>query len=392
MRSIDWGCSTRMLFGKDAEKDVGERIKKYARKALIVYGGGSIKKIGLYDSIVASLKKSGVDFMELSGVKANPTLEKIYEGIRLCRENDIGFILAVGGGSPIDTAKAIALGVPYEGDVWDFFGKRVEGMVPEKALPLAAVLTIPGTGSECSPNAVVTNDTTKDKIGINSDLLRPVFSVMNPEWCTSIPKSQVSNGVYDAMSHTMDRYFTNSLHTEVIDGISESIIRVLMKNGLLAYKDQSDIDAWAELLIASDLAHCGVTGIGRERDWACHKIEEAVSGLYDIPHGAGLSIITPAWMKYVYRKHIPMFVQFAVNVMGIKGSYREQERLALEGIEALEEFSKKMGLPTRFCEVGITDKDFVWMAKRCAELQGGRVGALEKLTWEDIVEIYKIAM
>lgn len=388
MLNYEYQNTTKLIFGKETQKVVGEHVKEFAERVLLVYGGGSIKRNGLYDDVVASLEKAGVSVVEFSGVEPNPKLTKVHEGIELCRKEKISFVLAVGGGSAIDTAKAIAVGVPYDGDVWDFF----IGEKPKAALPVGTIVTTPATGSESSRNSVITNEKTGQKIGLCNSLLRPVFSILNPEMCATIPPVHIANAVSDMMSHIMERYFTNTIHTEVIDGICESILRTIMKEGLYIQNHPGDYNSLCELVEAGNLAHNGLLSLGRETDWANHGMEEVISGIYDCAHGAGLSVITIAWMKYVYKKHIPMFVQFAVNVMGVSGSFREQERLALEGILALEDFYKKMGLPVRMNEINVDDSKFELMAKQCTEENGGTLGKLEKLTWQDVVNIYKLAM
>lgn len=237
---------TNIIFGKGTRIEIGKRLKEYTNNVLFIYGGGSIKRTGLYDEITDSLKDNGIEFTELGGIKSNPTLEKVNDAITLIRDNKIDFVLGVGGGSVLDTAKAAALGALYEGDVWDFFCGKAK---IERALPVATILTIPGTGSETSPNVVISNVDTKEKIGIYDTVLRPVFSIMDPELCVTIPKSQVSNGVYDMLSRTMERYFTNTIHTDIIDGVSEGVMRGIIKNGLIAYEDPTDENAWAELMV-----------------------------------------------------------------------------------------------------------------------------------------------
>lgn len=221
--------------------------------------------------------------------------------------------------------------------------------------------------------------------------MRPRFSILDPQLCVTIPKSQVASPVFDMLSHTMERYFTNTLHTDIIDGVAEGVMRGIIKNGLIAYRDPTNADAWAELMIGADYSHNGMTGFGRETDWSNHGMEEVISGIYDCPHGAGLAVTTLDWMKYVYKRHIPMFVQFAINVMGCRGSFREPERLAYDGIMALEDFAEKMGLPTTMKELGVDDSQFELMAKRAVGYKGGTLGSLEKLAWQDVVNIYRIA-
>ena len=401
MINYEVSMPTKIIYGEGRHKEIGKWLVKYGfSKVLLVYGGGSIKNIGLYDTVIGQMKENGIEWMELSGIKSNPTLEPVYEGIRICRENGIGHILAVGGGSAIDTAKAIALGVPYDGDVWNFFGRFVyeyasEGKNLPGALPTANILTIPGTGSESGANTVISNAQTQEKIGIFDDCLRPVFTIMDPTLCVTIPKNQIASPVYDMLSHTMERYFESpeNKHTDVVDGIAEGLMRGVIKNGLAVYKDPGDVAAWGELMLAADFSHNGVTGFGKDSDWTNHGTEEVISGIYNIPHGAGLSIVTPAWMKYVYKKHPEQFAQFAQNVMGIQGSFREPERLAMEGIQALENFSRQLGLPTRLSEFDIDDSQFEFMAQRACDYKPSHtLGAVEKLSWEDVVEIYKLAL
>ena len=376
---------TRLIFGRDTEKQIGELVKPYAEKVLLVYGGGSIKRNGLYDTVAASLKEAGIQWVELAGIKPNPRLDKVHEGVKLCKENKIGFILAVGGGSVIDTAKSIAAGALYDGDAWDFY----TGNEITDALPVATILTIPASGSESSVNAVITNEETQQKFGIGSELLRPVFSILNPAFCMSLSREQLAPGVFDIMSHTLERYFTPNDHTDLTDELCEGLLRATMRNGLKLMRDTGDYDAWAEIMQAGNLSHNGQMGMGRAQDWANHPMEHELSALYDVPHGAGLAVTTIAWMKYVYKKHLPMFVQFAVNVMGVKGALRQQEEIAWEGILALEDFCKKMNLPTRMSELGIDDKNFELMAKKC--VGDGTLGGLESLNAQDIVAIYKLA-
>ena len=388
MIACDNAFPTKIIFGKGARREIGTRLKEYSGNVLFIYGGGSIKRTGLYEEIAAALDDNGIVYHELGGVRSNPTLDKVNEAIGIIRENGIDFILGVGGGSVLDTAKAAALGALYEGDVWDFFCGKAQ---IEKAMPVATILTIPGTGSETSPNVVISNADTQEKIGIFNTVLRPRFSILDPELCVTIPRSQVSNGVYDMLSHTMERYFTNTIHTDIIDGVAEGVMRGIIKNGLIAYENPTDENAWAELMIGSDYSHNGMTGFGRECDWSNHGMEEVISGIYDCPHGAGLAVTTLAWMKYVYKRHIPMFVQFAVNVMGCSGSFREPEKLARSGIRALEDFTRKMGLPTTMKELGVDDSQFEFMARRAVGYKGGTLGTLEKLSWQDVVSIYRIA-
>lgn len=391
MLNFDYQNKTRIIFGKDTHKNIGELVKPYAKKVLFHFGGQSIKNTGVYDEVVKSLKENNVEYVELGGVKPNPRVSLVREGIEICRKENVDFILAVGGGSVIDSAKAIAIGIDYEGDVWDFFEK---GITIEKALPIATILTIPAAGSESSTGTVVTNEERELKLSCGAPILRPVLSVINPKLYFTLPKNQVANGVSDMMSHIMERYFTNTTNTELIDGLCESTLKTIMRNGLILNKDNKNYDAWAEIALAGNIAHNGLLGLGREDDWASHDIEHELSAIYDVAHGAGLSVITPAWMKYVYKENIDMFVQFAMNVMGVEGNLRNRENIVLEGINRLEEFYKKMELPTTLEELGISDDSLEIMAKKATNYVTRNeipLGSFKKLKWEDVLEIYKLA-
>ncbi len=391
MLNFDYENRTRIVFGKDGQHRVGELIKPYANKILFHYGGDSIKKSGLYDAVVSSLRSAGVDFVELGGVKPNPRLSLVKEGIGICRENQIGFILAAGGGSVIDSAKAIALGVPYDGDVWDYFLYKRPA---DKVLDIATILTLPATGSESSDSAVVSDEESQLKMGYHSDKVRPIFSIMNPELYYTLPKNQVSNGICDMMSHILERYFTTTVKSDVTDGLCESTLKAIMKNAMILNKNSKDYDAWAEVSFAGTIAHNGLLGLGRSQDWACHKMEHELSALYDVAHGAGLAVMTPSWMRYVYKTDINMFLQFAVNVMGVDASLRDPEAVVNEGIDRLERFFISLGLPVTLEELGIDESNFELMAKKATRYSEGSeapIGGFQKLYWKDIVEIYKMA-
>jgi alcohol dehydrogenase YqhD (iron-dependent ADH family) len=390
MLNFDFYAPARILFGKDEEKRIGDLLKPYSKKALLHYGGGSIKKSGLYGTVTASLKQSGVDFVELGGVKPNPRLSLVRTGIELCKKEKVDLILAVGGGSVIDSAKAIAMGVYYNSDIWEVYE---EHKVIEKALPVATVLTIPAAGSESSGDTVITNEEKQLKIGYGSARLRPLLSVMNPELFFTLPKEQLAYGVADMMSHVFERYFTNTTHTDLTDGLCEATLKTLMKNALLAYKNTRDYDAWSELGFAGTVAHNGLVGMGRAQDWACHGMEHELSAIYDVAHGAGLAVLTPGWMQYVYKDNMNMFVQFAVNVMGVEGSYRDPDALIQEGIARLRDFFGKLGLSVTLSGLGIGEDRLEEMAKKSTGEAFGReqsIGGLKKLYWRDVLEIYNL--
>jgi alcohol dehydrogenase YqhD (iron-dependent ADH family) len=391
MLNFDYQNKTRIVFGRDTHKKVGELLKPLAKKVLLHYGSGSIKKNGVYDAVVASLKENGVGWVELGGVVPNPRLSLVHEGVALCRKEKVDFILAVGGGSVIDSAKAIALGVFYDGDVWDFYEGKAQ---PKAALPVATVLTIPAAGSESSEGSVVTNEAKQMKLGYGNSMIAPVFSVTNPELYFTLPANQVANGVADMMSHIFERYFTNTLHTDLIDGLCESTLRTIMKNALIVAKDPRNYDAWCEVSFGGTVAHNGLLGQGRQNDWACHGMEHELSAIYDVAHGAGLAVLTPNWMKYVYKDNVPMFVQFAVIVMGVQGSFRDPDAIVLEGIGRLAEFFRKMGLPGTLAELGIEESKFELMARKATGIAYGAerpLGGLKKLGWQDVLAIYNLA-
>ncbi len=391
MINFDFYSPARIVFGRDTQGQIGALLAPHARKVLLHYGGGSIKRSGLLDTVIASLKGNGIEYVELGGVVPNPRLSLAHEGIKLCREEDVDLILAVGGGSAIDSAKAIAMGVYYDGDVWDLYE---EGKPIEKALPVATILTIPAAGSEASGDTVITNEDKQLKYGYGSPKLRPLLSIMNPELFFTLPKNQIANGVADMMSHVFERYFTNTTNTDLTDGLCETVLRTIMKNAPLVLHNPQNYEAWCEVGFGGTVAHNGLLGMGRVQDWACHGMEHELSAIYDVAHGAGLAVLTPAWMQYVYRDNVNMFVQFAVNVMGVKGSYRDPDALIQEGIARLREFFRKMGLPGTLKELGIDETKLELMAKKATGAAFGEeepIGGLKKLYWQDVLEIYKLA-
>ncbi len=385
MENFIYQNQTKIIFGKDTENQIGEEIKNYSKKILLHYGKSSIKKSGLYDRVIESLKNSRVEYIELSGVVPNPRLSLVREGIKLCRENNIDFILAVGGGSVIDSAKAIALGVCYEGDVWDFFSKQIQ---IEKALPVGVILTIPAAGSESSRATVITNEEEGRKIGIGNEILRPKFSILNPTLTITLPDFQTACGVVDMMTHVMERYFTNTKNVDFIDELSEATLRSIIKNCRKVLKEPNNYEYRAEIMWAGAVAHNGFLGTGREEDWASHEIEHELSAFYDVAHGAGLAVIFPVWMKYVYKHDTKRFVQFAKNVFGIKEGTDEQ--IALKGIESTKDFFKEIGLPTTLKELDIDDKNLEEMAKKCVGEDS--IGNFLKLNKNDVLKIYKLAL
>ncbi|MFW6023008.1 MAG: iron-containing alcohol dehydrogenase [Halanaerobiaceae bacterium] len=387
MKNFRFSNPTEIIFGKGTEHEVGEITKEHGGKVLLHYGGGSIKKYGLYDKVIKSLEKAGVEYIELGGVQPNPRLQMVYEGIQLCRENNVDFILAVGGGSVIDSAKAIAVGVPYQKDVWNFYVGKDQ---PEEALPVGVVLTIPAAGSESSVSSVITKEDGMLKRGFNHNLIRPQFAIMNPEITFTLPQYQTSCGVVDMMAHIMERYFTNVDHVDVTDRLCESTLKTIMDNALIIMDEPENYDARAEIMWAGTLAHNGLLGTGRIGDWSSHGIEHEISGIYDVAHGAGLAVVFPAWMKFVYKHNVDRFVQFATRVFNIEQNFDEPERTALEGIKRLENFFKRINMPISLEELDVPDDRLEEMAGKCVPDDGKR-GNFVPLSQEDVLEIYKIA-
>lgn len=386
MKDFVFQCPTKIIFGKNKEDMVGSEVKQYSSKILLHYGGGSIKKSGLFDRVAKSLKEAGIEVFELGGVKPNPRLSTVYEGIKICRENNINFILAVGGGSAIDSAKAICMGVPFEGDVWDFYEGKVEC---KKALPLGVILTIPATGSEASRSSVITIEEGWYKKAVNNDIIRPKFAIMNPELTFTLPPYQTASGAADIMAHAIERYFTNEPHVDLSDRLLEGTLKTMIKHTPIVLSEPENYDARAEIMWAGTIAHVGLLGMGRSEDWASHKIEHELSGIYDVAHGAGLAVIFPAWFKYVYKKNVAKFVQFAVNVFDVEPNFANPEETVLEGINRLTAFFKQIGLPTTLKELNIPDDRFEEMAAKCVE--PGPVGGLMKLYKDDVLSILKLA-
>lgn len=384
MKNFTFHSPTKIIFGKNTEELVGAEVKKHSSKILLHYGQGSIKKSGLYDRVVKSLKDNDVEFVELGGVQPNPRLSLVREGIELCRKNNIKFILAVGGGSAADSAKAIAAGVPYDGDVWDFFlGKKLE-----KALPVAVIITLPATGTEASNSAVITNEDGWYKKGMNFDLNRPVFSILNPELTYTLPPYQTACGIADIMMHIMERYFTHEPNVELTDRLSEATLKTVINNARIVMENPTDYNARAEIMWAGTIAHNGLLGTGRVEDWATHRIEHELSGIYDVSHGAGLTAVHPAWMKYVYKENPARFAQFAERVFDVESSSTPEEN-ALKTIELLTSFYKEIGLPVNLRELKIPDDRLEEMAQKATER--GPLGNFKKLYKEDVLKILEMA-
>lgn len=385
MNNFKYYNPTRLIFGTDTVKELGQEIRGKYNKVLFHYGGGTIVKLGLYDEILSELETAGVDFIELGGVEPNPKLGLVNEGIELCREEGVDFILAVGGGSVIDSAKAIAAGVKYDGDVWDFF----EGENMGEILPIGVVLTIPATGSETSPNTIITKEEGQLKRGIEDDGLRPVFAIMDPSWTLNLPAKHTFAGITDIISHVLERYWTRTENVELTDELCEGTLRTVINNSYKLRANLKDYDARAEIMLAGSIAHGGILGLGREEDWASHRIGHEITGLYGTTHGKTLSIILPAWMKYVYKEDLDRWTRFAKNVFYIQSEERTKEEVALMGIAKFEEFLKDMGLPTSFKEGNIPTDEFDLIAEKCT--LDGPVGNFKSIDKADVLEILNLA-
>jgi alcohol dehydrogenase YqhD (iron-dependent ADH family) len=388
MQDFIYQSPTKIIFGKGARERVGCETAAFGKKALLHYGGGHLKKTGIYQKIADSLTAAGVTFAELPGAAPNPRLPLVHEGIRLCREEGVDFILAAGGGSVIDSAKAIAMGVPYGGDVWDFFEEKAE---PACALPVGVVLTIAAAGSEASKGCVITNEATAQKLPVNYDGLRPKFAVMNPELTYTLPPYQTACGVADIMAHVMERYFTREPHVDLSDRLCEGVLKTVIETAPAALKRPDDYDARAEIMWAGTVAHNDLLGMGRIEDWASHRIEHELSAINDVAHGAGLAVIFPAWMKYVYKQNLPRFVQYAVRVWNAEQDYEDPEKTALAGIARTKAYFASLGLPVSLDEIGIGEAHYGRIAQNCKRNPDGNVGFFLPLKPEDIVRILEIA-
>ncbi|WP_177164446.1 iron-containing alcohol dehydrogenase [uncultured Fusobacterium sp.] len=392
MENFAYYTPTKVVFGKDEEKNVGKLAKDFgAKKVLIHYGGGSAVRSGLIDRIKTSLTEENIAFIELGGVKPNPRLSLIYEGIKLAKENGVDFILAVGGGSVIDSAKGIGYGVanPDIEDVWDLYiGKKKT----QKCAPIGVVLTIAAAGSEMSGGSVVTKEDEQLKRSYGCDNARPKFAIMNPELTYTLPKYQIACGVVDIMMHTMERYFSPVGNLELTDKIAEGLLKTMIKYGKLSLENPTNYEARAEIMWASSLAHNGLTGCGGIGDWSTHQLEHDLGGVYDIAHGAGLAAVWGSWARYVYKENPRRFAQFAENVFGIEKIGTDEE-VAIKGIEAMENFYKDIEMPISISETGITlsEKDIEMLAEKCSNNGTRYIGSFKKLFKEDMAKIYSMA-
>jgi alcohol dehydrogenase len=376
---------TQLIFGKGEIEKLGEKIEQLGQKVLVIYGGGSIKKTGLYDKVVSTLMAKGGSISELPGIEPNPRLTTVNKGIQICKQQQIDWILAIGGGSVIDASKAIAVGAKYEGDVWDFYNQKA---FPAAALPLGTILTLAATGSEMNPMSVVTNWETQQKHG--GYTTHPTFSILDPENTYSVPKDQTIYGSCDILSHVFEQYFTHTTNIPLQTRFAESIIKTVIENVEVAIKNPNDYDARANLLMCGTFALNGILSAGVVTDWATHSIEHAVSAVYDIPHGGGLAIIFPNWMKYVYKENVDRFVRFATEVWGVDAIGKSKEDVALAGIEAVRDFFNQIGAPNRLADYNITDEKLELMAEKAVPF--GPIGNFKKLNKDDVFQILKMSL
>lgn len=392
MISFEYHAPTRMIFGKDTHLEVGGIIKNYGfKKIMLHYGQGSVKRSGLYDDVVKSLKKSGIEYTDFGGVEPNPKLSKVKEGIRLCRENKTEFILAVGGGSVIDSAKLIAAGALYDGDPWDYSLKKLK---VRRALPVGCILTIAASGSEMSDSCVITNEEGSLKRGFSSDCNRPLFSICNPCLTYSVGPYQTACGIVDIMMHTIERYFTVSAPFDITDEFAEGLLRSVIKSARTVMDNPNDYDARANLMWAGSISHNGLTGAGTSVVMVCHQLEHELSGMFDsVAHGAGLAVIFPAWAKYVYKYNPQRFAKLAVNVWGVDPSSGTAEEIAGEGIERCEAFFASLNMPVRLSElnISVSEEDIREMSEKCTFFGKRTLTDYTELGKKEIEDIFKIA-
>lgn len=389
MDNFQFYSPTEFIFGKETENESGKLVGKYGgKKVLIHYGGGSAVKSGLLDRVKTSLDNEGIEYVLLGGVMPNPRDTKVYEGIEICRKENVDFILCVGGGSVIDSAKGIALGVPYDGDFWNFYGT---GKKVEKALPIGTVLTIAAAGSEGSGASVVTKEDGMLKRDVGSDLLRPKFSILNPALTETLPPYQTACGATDIMAHVFERYFTNTEEVEITDRLCEAVLLTMIKETPRVIADPHNYQARANIMWAGTVAHNDIVGVGRSQDWNSHGIEHELSGLYDCAHGAGLAVIMPSWMEFVYKHNVMRFAQMATRIWGCEMNFENPEETALKGIACFRRFLHDIGMPINFEELGAKEEDIPTLVQKFGLGENGKTGGFVPLSSNDVESIYKIA-
>jgi alcohol dehydrogenase YqhD (iron-dependent ADH family) len=387
MQNFEYCNRTKIIFGRETETRAGSETARYTKRILLHHSGGSSVRSGLIDRVKASLKNAGVEWVELGGVRPNPRLSLVYKGIEIVKKEKLELILAVGGGSAIDSSKAIGLGAANEGDVWDFYERK---KTTEKALPVATVVTIPAAGSESSISSVITNEQGPWKRGVNLECTRPVFSILNPELTFSLPSYQTACGVADILAHIMERYFTKEPHVELTDELCEGAMRAIIRNARTIFSGgEKNYDARAEIMWAGSLAHNNLLSTGRVGDWASHAMGHELSALFDIAHGASLSIMFPAWIRYNIKEDTPRLARFAAKVWGVDGAFYDFEQAALEGVFRMENFFRSIGLPVKFADAKIDPARIGEMSQRAVKF--GPLGNYRKLDQKDVDAIYRIA-
>ncbi len=392
MKDFNFYAPTEVVFGKNSEEQLASLVNKYGGSTVLVhFGGQSAKRSGLLDKVCDILQNAGIKYVQLGGVVPNPRLSLVKEGIRICREQNVDFVLAVGGGSVIDSAKAIGYGVGYDGEPWDFWmGKAV----PQSCLPIGAILTIPAAGSEMSNSCVITNDENNDKRGINSNLCRCKFCIMNPERTFTLPPYQTAAGATDIMMHTMERYFTVHEDMTLTDSLAEALLRTVKDSAVEVMRNPTDYRNRAQIMWAGSLSHNDLMECGSAKDFATHKLEHELSAMFDVTHGAGLAAIWGSWARYVLPGHESRFARFAVNVMGVENDFTDPKRTAEKGIEATEAFFASLGMPTNIRQLlgrDITDDEIEEMARRASHDDQLTLGNIRVLKREDMVAIYRMA-
>ena len=389
MNNFDFCSPTRFVFGKDTELRAGSLVKETgAKKVLLHFGGSSAEKSGLLSRIRSSLHESGIQFAELGGVRPNPRDDLVYKGIELCRKENVDMVLCVGGGSVIDSGKAIAVGVPYNGDFWDFYAGKAQA---KTSLPIGVVLTIPAAGSEGSSGSVITKTDGLLKRAYGFEMMRSRFSILNPELTYTLPAYQTACGAVDIMAHVFERYITKTTGVDFTDRLCESVLCTMVKYAPIALREPRSYDARANIMWASTIAHNDLVGLGREQDWSSHQIEHELSALYDVAHGAGLAVIVPAFFRYQYKHDVARFAQLAVRVFGVDMDYRNPGTTALEGIDRLEAFFRSIGMPVTFKELGAKEADIPLLTQKCLMNNGEKMGYFHPISREEIAEIYKLA-
>ena len=390
MDNFSFYSPTKFVFGKGTENQAGKLVKEFGgSKVLLHFGGQSAKKSGLLDTVEQSLKKENIEYIELGGVHPNPLDTLVYEGIEIFKIQGFDFILAVGGGSVIDSAKAIAMGCCYDGDFWDFYSGKTS---PQNALPVGTVLTIAAAGSEGSGDSVITKKDGMIKRGAGSDCIRPRFSILNPELTQTLPPYQTACGATDIMAHVCERYFTNTKNVETTDRLCEAVLLAMINETPKVISNPDDYEARANIMWAGMVAHNNIVGVGREQDWNSHGIEHELSGMYDCAHGAGLAVIMPAWMSFVMKHDVMRFAQWATRVWGCKMDFSNPEKTAKDGITAFRNFLTSIGMPSKISELGGKEDDIPQLVKNFGLPEGSKTGGFVKLTNQDIAEIYRLAL